>query len=570
MDNNGETSEVKSGFNIPVLFLTFNRLDTTKQVFEVIRKASPRKLYLASDGHRETRDDEKEKVQAVREYILKSIDWNCEVKTLFREVNLGCGKAVSSAINWFFENEEMGIILEDDCLPSLSFFPYCKELLEKYKDNESVYHITGYNPLTETKTEFSYYFARVQHCWGWASWRRAWEKYSFYITDLDQFVKERKINKIFTRTIDKDYWIDIFRKMEQNKIDTWDYQWTYAIFNNNGICINPAKNLVTNIGFGADATNTVVVDSISTFTNQQRYEIGMIKHPKEIKINNYLLKRISKVAFGINWGQLIKKIKREIRIGIRKTIKNVLPFFIVESYNRKYKSHHPVTMNDLIQSFQEKSELLADNRFSCKYEDLFPCLNEKSTNTPFEPHYLYHPAWAARILAKTKPKQHIDIGSSLQFVAYISAFITIKAYDYRPAEINLSNLKTRFADIIKLPFTDNSIESLSSMHVVEHIGLERYGDPFDPKGDLKAINELQRVLKPGGNLFFVVPVGGDMRIEYNAHRIYTYESIIAYFSSCKLTSYALVTDSKQYLENADSKITAMQKYGCGCFWFTKR
>ncbi|GHT86478.1 hypothetical protein FACS1894137_12140 [Spirochaetia bacterium] len=216
-------------FNTPVLFLVFNRLDTTKQVFEAIRKAVPPRLYVASDGPRDNRDGEKEKVEEVRDYVLKSIDWDCEVKTLFREKNLGCGKAVSGAITWFFENEEMGIILEDDCLPDQDFFMFCEELLEKYKDDERIYHIAGNNPLTFIKSPYSYYFARIPHIWGWASWRRAWNHYSFDIVDLSDFIITKKINGVFNRIIDRVFFIDSFKKMEKHEIDTWDLQWAYTV-----------------------------------------------------------------------------------------------------------------------------------------------------------------------------------------------------------------------------------------------------------------------------------------------------------------------------------------------------
>jgi hypothetical protein len=282
-------------FNIPILFLVFNRLDTTMKVFEVIKKVAPQKLYIASDGPRN--NHEKEKVEAVREYVLKSIDWDCEVKTLFRNENLGCGKAVSGAITWFFENEEMGIILEDDCLPSLSFFPYCKELLEYYKDDTRIYHIAGNNPLTYIKMPYSYYFARIQHCWGWASWRRAWNYYSYDIENMNAFLEKKKINNIFIRNIDKNYWIDIFIKMEKHEIDTWDYQWTYSIFNNNGICINPARNLITNIGFGKDGTHTF---DNNKFSNQQRFEINGIIHQNKIIINNTYINKINSYSYDIN------------------------------------------------------------------------------------------------------------------------------------------------------------------------------------------------------------------------------------------------------------------------------
>jgi hypothetical protein len=254
---------------------------------------------------------------------------------------------------------------------------------------------------------------------------------------------------------------------------------------------------------------------------------------------------------------------------------NLLPYYIVKRYNTAVfplgilPSPNPILLREFENAFKEKSRLLENNRFCVYWEEIFPCLTDKTDTTPFEPHYTYHPAWAARVLAKTKPKEHVDIGSSLNFVSYASAFIPIRFYDYRPVELNLSNLTSDFADITKLPFDDNSIESLSCMYVVEHIGMERYGDPFDPEGDLKAIRELERVLKPDGNLLFVVPIGGKMRIQYNAHRIYTYKSIMEYFKNLKLASFSLITDNSEFIENAANEISDMQKWGCGCFWFKK-
>jgi hypothetical protein len=318
MKSNNKNMLTINNFNIPILFMVFNRLDTTKQVFEMIRKVAPQKLYIASDGHRINRENEKEKVEAVREYILKSIDWNCEVKTLFREQNLGCGVAPAQAITWLFENEEMGIILEDDCLPSLSFFSYCKKLLEYYKDDTRIYHIAGNNPLVYTKIPYSYYFARIQHCWGWASWRRTWSHYSFDIKNLNDFIEKKTINKIFTRNIDRNYWINIFKSIEKPKNDIWDYQWTYAILKNNGICINPSKNLITNIGFGTDATHTTNYNSYQN--NQQRFEIDYLKHPKKIKINNNYIKKINQYVFGIKTPCLYIRISEKLLKLIRKNI----------------------------------------------------------------------------------------------------------------------------------------------------------------------------------------------------------------------------------------------------------
>jgi SAM-dependent methyltransferase len=212
---------------------------------------------------------------------------------------------------------------------------------------------------------------------------------------------------------------------------------------------------------------------------------------------------------------------------------------------------------------------LSDKRFTCTWKDRWPCFGEATAKTAFNAHYTYHPAWAARVLSSTPPVKHIDIGSSLSFISLVSAFIPVDFYDYRPASIDISNLKCGMADLLCLPFPDNSIQSLSCMHVVEHIGLEQYGDPFDPKGDLKAIAELQRVLQPGGRLLFVVPVGDTARIQYNAHRIYTFDQIKTYFSKLELSSFSFITDKGKFIENAEFDDTKNNKYGCGCFLFTK-
>lgn len=207
-------------------------------------------------------------------------------------------------------------------------------------------------------------------------------------------------------------------------------------------------------------------------------------------------------------------------------------------------------------------------RMTVKFRDAYPCLSDKLKTTPFDQHYTYHPAWAARILAKTKPTEHTDISSILNFGTVVSAFIPVKFYDYRPAELNLSGYTSGFADLKKLPFSDNSIASLSCMHTIEHIGLGRYGDELDADGDIKAIEELKRVLQPGGDLLFVTPVGKP-KVEYNAHRIYSYEQITAYFAPLLLKEFSLVPDEGGLLENANPELVKEQRYGCGCFWFKK-
>jgi len=209
-----------------------------------------------------------------------------------------------------------------------------------------------------------------------------------------------------------------------------------------------------------------------------------------------------------------------------------------------------------------------DHRFTVTAGDLYPCLKDKTTSTPFDHHYTYHPAWAARILAQTKPDLHVDISSILSFSTIVSAFVPVQFYDYRPAEIKLSQFTSGYADLKKLPFESNSLLSLSCMHTLEHIGLGRYGDELDPSGDLKAIEELKRVMKTGGSLLIATPVGKP-KIAFNAHRIYSYEQIIQYFSPFVLKEFSLIPDTGGLIQPAHPDLVKTQHYACGCFWFKK-
>lgn len=207
-------------------------------------------------------------------------------------------------------------------------------------------------------------------------------------------------------------------------------------------------------------------------------------------------------------------------------------------------------------------------RFALRWEDRYPCLYDKTGVTGFDRHYIYHTAWAARIVAQLRPAYHVDISSSLYFSALVSAFVPVVFFDCRPTRLFLSHLSSGGGDLTALPFADGSITSLSCMHVVEHVGLGRYGDALDPDGDLKAIAELRRVLAPGGSLLFVVPVGQPV-IMFNAHRIYAYEQIMDYFNGLLLRQFALVPDDPHYglIEDATPQLADVQRYGCGCFWW---
>lgn len=212
-----------------------------------------------------------------------------------------------------------------------------------------------------------------------------------------------------------------------------------------------------------------------------------------------------------------------------------------------------------------------DERFPMHWKDRYPCLEDRTFATGFDRHYIFHPAWAARVLAQTRPEFHVDISSSLHFCTLVSAFIPVRFYDYRPVNLKLETLSSERADLLSLPFEDNSIPSISCMHVVEHVGLGRYGDSLDYNGDLKAIRELKRVLAPGGTLLFVVPIG-QPKIMFNAHRIYSYDQIIGYFPDLGLREFALIPDDpagEDLIRQATKEMADAQTYGCGCFWFQR-
>lgn len=242
---------------VPVLLLIFNRPDTVGKVMDALRGIKPKYLYIAADGPRTTGPEERAKTDAARK-IATVIDWPCEVKTLFREDNLGCRQAVSGAIDWFFENVEEGIILEDDCVPDPSYFRFASELLLRYRDDERVMSIGAVHfPGAAHQPPYGYFFSRNQHCWGWASWRRAWRLYDREMSnwptlrESDWLLGLGDGNRMFQR-----YWTDIFDRAHAGKIDSWAYRWTFSCWEQNGLSILPVKNLVKNIGFESDATHT--------------------------------------------------------------------------------------------------------------------------------------------------------------------------------------------------------------------------------------------------------------------------------------------------------------------------
>ena len=264
----------------PIIFIIFNRPDTTQRVFNEIRKAKPTKLFIAADGPRENIPGETEKCRAARD-VTNQVDWDCEVIKNYSDVNMGCKRRVSSGLDWAFDMVEEGIILEDDCLPHLTFFLFCEELLEKYRHDQRVKMISGNNfQFGRKRTDYSYYFSRFNHIWGWASWRRAWKHFDVNMKLWPEIRDGGWLNDWLGDKKSVQYWTQIFEKVYKGKIDTWDYQWTFACWVQNGLSILPNVNLVSNIGFGFDAIHT---KGQSKFNNMKTETMVFpLSHPKYI------------------------------------------------------------------------------------------------------------------------------------------------------------------------------------------------------------------------------------------------------------------------------------------------
>lgn len=261
----------------PILFLVFNRPEPTRRVFQALRAARPPRLYVAADGSRSGQPGEAIRCEETR-LAATEIDWPCELETLFRPHNLGCKQAVSQAIDWFFEHEPEGIILEDDCLPDPSFFRFCDELLRQYREDERIGLISGDNfQFGRTYGEASYYFSRYAHIWGWASWRRAWRNYDRDIETWPSFRDAGGLETVLGQRREIRHWRKTLDAMHAHRIDTWDHQLNFMLWSQNMISIMPQKNLVTNIGFGPDATHT---NSASRFADLPAQSIDFpLVHP---------------------------------------------------------------------------------------------------------------------------------------------------------------------------------------------------------------------------------------------------------------------------------------------------
>lgn len=274
-------------FNTPILLLVFNRPSHTQQVFDRIKAIKPSKLFVGADGPRSTHPEDIKKCKETRDLILNGIDWPCEIKTFFRDNNRGCGRAPAEAIGWFFDHVEEGIILEDDCLPEMFFFQFCAVLLNYYRNEKTIMHISGNNFQNGQKRgTASYYFSAYNHNWGWATWKRCWSKFKYSMDDFDRDQLTMNLKNYKFNKLERQYWISMFEKLSKAiPDDIWDYQWGYTIWKNGGLCILPNVNLVKNIGFGEDATHTKYIPVNWREITQKISE--EIYHPSAIVINNH-------------------------------------------------------------------------------------------------------------------------------------------------------------------------------------------------------------------------------------------------------------------------------------------
>jgi hypothetical protein len=264
--------------NTPVAFFIFRRPETTARVFETIRRVQPPKLLVVADGANPDRPGEAELCDRTKA-IINQVDWDCEVLTNYAPQNLGCRSRVSSGLDWVFATVEEAIILEDDCLPDLSFYPFAEELLNRYRHDTRIFSITGQNVQNgQQRGDYSYYFSRYNHCWTWASWRRAWQHYDLEMKLWPEVRDRLLLADILGNPQTIKVWQQTFQMCYEGKLNTWDFQWTFANFLQNSLNIVSQKNLVTNIGFGAGGTNTF--DPDSTYSNMTTSPLEFpLKHP---------------------------------------------------------------------------------------------------------------------------------------------------------------------------------------------------------------------------------------------------------------------------------------------------
>ena len=291
-----DTLTSESPLTTAVLFLVFCRPETTRQVFEAIRRVRPTRLYIAADGPRPSKPGEAQKCEATRQ-IATAVDWDCEMHTFLREENVGLGTALSAAISWFFEHEQEGIILEDDCLPSPFFFRFCSEMLEKYRNDTRIMEIGGNNfeQKSSRDGDYSYYFSNLAYIWGWATWRRAWKLHDFQMNHYREINEKKYLEGHFSSIHERHFYQYVFDQLHRGNQqisprNVWSYQWQFACKINSGLVVVPNCNLVVNLGIGKDATNTTHENGIGSTLVLEDMEFPL-KHPDFVMADELRVRR---------------------------------------------------------------------------------------------------------------------------------------------------------------------------------------------------------------------------------------------------------------------------------------
>lgn len=300
-------------FDVPVAFLVFNRPELTRRVLAEIAKVEPRRLLVVADGPRASHPEDAAKCAATRK-LFENLDWKCELLTNLSEVNLGCKRRISSGLDWVFQQCEEAIILEDDCVPDPTFFPFCSQMLSRYRDDERVCMITGTNLLgTWKKTRHSYFFSRSYSIWGWATWRRAWRHYDVNMKDWPEVRQNGLLNDSDTSPEVREKARRSFDAVHGGEVDTWDIQWGYACAKVRGLEIVPRSNLITNIGFGAEATHTRKVGGAFANLTSHKMRFPLV-HPETIKRS---------IEYERDYEMPRKTVFRSVRRSVRRFLKRL-------------------------------------------------------------------------------------------------------------------------------------------------------------------------------------------------------------------------------------------------------
>ena len=295
---------------VPVLLMGFNRADKASVVFDAIRKVGSQRLFIAVDGPRAAVPADLEKCAQVRA-LASEVDWPCEVRTLFQPANLGCRRGVAAAITWFFDQVEAGILLEDDVVPDPAFFEFCSQMLERYRNEERVAMVAGFNPWSGGRMKYSYAFSSYSHIWGWATWRRAWQKYDVDLVEYGQTRDLEFLSRVPTMSPRaRAMWRAIFDDIIAGRTDTWDHQWFYTMLRNQTLAVLPEVNLVRNIGYGSEATHTKGVAPQWVTNSFPGSILGTLRHPDVIVVDKTLEARIARELFLLTpWNELKFRIK---------------------------------------------------------------------------------------------------------------------------------------------------------------------------------------------------------------------------------------------------------------------